>query len=325
MKILTGKGPALIRNLAANRSKGDIIIFTDADCIPEPDFVEEMIKPFSDETVIGVQGSYETLNKHNIIARYVGYEIGLRHHRMRKCMTIDHIGTFAGAYRRRIFLDSGGFDTNFKRADGEDTDLSYRLSRVGKLVYNPQAIVKHPHPHSLIKYLKQQFWRAYWRVPLYKKNKDKIKSDSYMGNELVVQAILVGIVGLSYITVFWGLFIFPIITSFILVFVQHTVWHVRWPGRTKDGSAGTDHCKYQVNSRCDGCNIWRDKMVREVNACACCGRVNFKRIECYVRWPTLSIVQCKCGFAFVLNPPTDKDITNYYTDYYAKFDDKEHT
>jgi len=50
-------GPATARNLGAKNSSGEIILFTDADCIADPNWIEEMISPFIDEEVIAVKGA----------------------------------------------------------------------------------------------------------------------------------------------------------------------------------------------------------------------------------------------------------------------------
>jgi len=39
-------GPAVARNRGAREARGDILIFTDSDCIADKDFIEKMIKPF---------------------------------------------------------------------------------------------------------------------------------------------------------------------------------------------------------------------------------------------------------------------------------------
>jgi len=77
-------------------------------------------------------------------------------------------------------LGLGGFDTGFPLTLGEDAEFSYRLSQKGyKMVFNPQAFVYHKHPHTLKEYLRVKYWRAYWRIPAYKKNPQKMIKDSY--------------------------------------------------------------------------------------------------------------------------------------------------
>ncbi len=188
------KGPAWQRNFGAKKARGKIIVFTDSDCIPGKNWLKEMIKPIENGKAIGVQGTYRTLNKESVIARFEGYEIEKRHERMKKEKHIDFIGTFSASYVKDVFIKFGGFDTRFKTASGEDPELSYRMAKAGyKLVFNPKAYVYHPHPETPKKYLKQKFYRAYWRVLMYKKHPDKMMKDSYTGLEVPVSTASAGL------------------------------------------------------------------------------------------------------------------------------------
>ena len=216
-------GPAVARNHGAMEARADILIFIDSDCVPKKNFVEEILKPFRKKDIVGVQGEYETLNKNHLIARYVGYEIFYRHERMKKIAGIDHIATYACAYRRKDF--GAGFLKIFKKANMEDTELSYRLASAGKrLVFYPKAIVAHPHPSKLIKYLKQQYSRGYWRAYGHKNHQDKLIKDSYMGSDMFIQGSLslffmisvILSIGLSILTKSFITFIFPILFLIIL-------------------------------------------------------------------------------------------------------------
>lgn len=189
VKVLAQKhaGPAAARNRGARAAKGDVIIFTDADCVPERNWIKEMLSPFGDGKIAGVQGSYKTSQK-SPVARFVQLEIEDRYRRMWKRPSIDFIGSYSAAYRRELFLKSGGFDENFPEASGEDPELSFRLSKTGyKMAFNPRAIVHHRHPDNLGKYLKQKFGRARWRVLLYRKHPGKAVSESYTPQILKVQ------------------------------------------------------------------------------------------------------------------------------------------
>jgi glycosyltransferase involved in cell wall biosynthesis len=191
LKIISQKnaGPAKARNMGARKASTDIIIFIDSDCVPKINFVEEILKPFRDKEIVGVQGDYETKNKNKIIARYVGYEIAYRHEKMKKVDRIDHIATYACAYRKKDF--GKGFSEDFKKANMEDTELSYRIAKNGgKLVFSDRAIVKHPHPSSLGKFLEQQAKRGFWRALGHKDHKDKLVKDSYMGSSMMIQGLL---------------------------------------------------------------------------------------------------------------------------------------
>ncbi|NOZ81597.1 MAG: glycosyltransferase [Candidatus Micrarchaeota archaeon] len=188
------RGPARQRNFGAKKAKGEIIVFTDSDCVPSRNWLREMVRPIESGEAVGVQGTYRTLNRKSLIARFEGYEIEKRHERMKKQKYIDFIGTFSAAYRKDVFLNFRGFDTKFPIASGEDPELSYRIAKAGyKMVFNPRAWVYHPHPDSLKKYIKQKFYRAYWRVLMYKKHPDKITKDSYTGLEVPLSAIFLSL------------------------------------------------------------------------------------------------------------------------------------
>ena len=207
---LPHKGPAYARNFGAKKAKGSIILFTDSDCVPDKNWIKNMVKPFEDENVVGVSGTYKTLNQESFIARFGGYEIGQRHEKMAKQKTIDFIGTFSAGYRKNIFLKFGGFDTRFKTSSGEDPELSYRIAKAGfRLVFQSSAFVYHPHPSTLYKYLRQKYYRAVWRNLMYwGKHKDKVLSDSYTHKLLIPQIIIAGIFSL------WCLLFNPLVGFF---------------------------------------------------------------------------------------------------------------
>jgi cellulose synthase/poly-beta-1,6-N-acetylglucosamine synthase-like glycosyltransferase len=190
-------GPAVARNSGARAAKGDILVFLDADCVPRPDWLERMLKPFEGSAVVGAQGRYENPLP-DWMARFVQLEIEERYARMEKRESIDFIGSYSAAYRRDVFLSEGGFDERFRTASGEDPDLSFRLANKGhKMVFCPEAVVAHFHPTSLKKYWRTKFYRAYWRVRMYAKNPAKMKGDSYTNPLLKFQMLCMGAAGLT--------------------------------------------------------------------------------------------------------------------------------
>ena len=47
---------AAARNTGINAAEGDIVCFTDADCFPAPNWLEELVRPFQDPEIIGAKG-----------------------------------------------------------------------------------------------------------------------------------------------------------------------------------------------------------------------------------------------------------------------------
>jgi glycosyltransferase involved in cell wall biosynthesis len=200
-------GPASQRNFGVRMAKGDIVLFTDSDCIVPKDLLRRVSDDFKKYEIAGVGGTYRTLNRGSLIARYVGYEIGLRHERENKFT--DFLGTYCCAYKRDIFLKSGGFDEKFLTSSGEDPELSFRISRGHKLLLDKKLFVWHPHPDSLRKYLRNQYWRAYWRALMYRKFPKKILGESYTGKEIPMASSFMLLFLLTlFLNVFQGYFIY---------------------------------------------------------------------------------------------------------------------
>ncbi len=156
-----------------------------------------MLAPFKDKEVIGVQGAYKT-RQTSLTARFAQAEIEERYGLMKKnASNLDWIGSYSAAYRKKDFVEVKGFDESFPKASGEDPELSYKMHKAGKkLVFNPKAVVYHVHPDSVWKYFRAKFYRAFYRVLLYDKHRDKIVSDSYTPNSIKIQ-IMAGYSGLA--------------------------------------------------------------------------------------------------------------------------------
>ena len=186
----TNQGPATARNKGVSAAQGTIVLFTDSDCIPDYNWIEEMVSPFNDPDVAGVKGAYKTTQT-DLAARFAQAEFEDRYDLLKRHPSIDMIDTYSAAFKKDIFLQIGGFDQNFPVANNEDTDLSYRLATAGyKLVFNPEAFVYHSHPDTFIKYLKLKFWRGYWRMIVYRRYPNRAVKDSYTPAIIKIQTML---------------------------------------------------------------------------------------------------------------------------------------
>ena len=185
-------GPAAARNRGALEASGEIIVFTDADCIAAPDWVDQMTSSYdSDPRLVGVKGTYRT-QQHEITARFVQLEYEGKYDKMAKADTIDFIDTYSAAYRRSIFLEMGGFDTGFPVACAEDVDLSYRMALEGyRMVFNPKAWVYHQHPTRWLDYIRKKYKFAYWRTVAIRKSPAKAFKDSHTPLTQKLQLLLV--------------------------------------------------------------------------------------------------------------------------------------
>ncbi len=189
-------GPGQARNIGVSAADGAIILFTDADCEPLPDWIEQMTRPFDDPQVAGVMGAYRS-RQTQLAARFAQIEFEHRYAHMRQLKSIDLIATYAAAYRKSVLQGVGGFDLRYTAANNEDVELAYRVSAAGhRLVFNPQACVFHTHAPTVRGYLSTKLRRGYWRTLVYRQHVGKAFQDSYTPQSLKVQIALAGLTGL---------------------------------------------------------------------------------------------------------------------------------
>ena len=182
-------GPAAARNHGAREAQASIILFTDDDCVPTPDWIEAMLQPFQNPEVVGTKGVYRTTQT-SLAARFVQIEYEDRYRLMSKLPDIDFIDTYSAAFRRDRFLEMNGYDTSFPVACAEDIELSYRMSARGwKMKFAPTAIVYHTHPNTFWRYLKKKYKFAFWRVLAVRKNPGKAVKDSHTPQLMKLQLL----------------------------------------------------------------------------------------------------------------------------------------
>jgi len=211
-------GPAAARNRAWRNSRGDICVFTDGDCLPEPNWLEEILKPFADGNIGAVAGTYKTLNTDSTLARCIGLEIAWRYREVQG--EIDVHGTYNLAVRKKILEEVGGFNEEYREPSAEDWDLTYKISKNHPIIYWPAAVVGHHHPEGFWRYLKNQVRRAYDRVKLYQDHRDKRQGDTYTPGIIKYQILAAGALAPSlilFLPLFPSSFLVPLaLVAFLL-------------------------------------------------------------------------------------------------------------
>lgn len=191
-------GPASARNHGAQEAVGSILLFTDADCVPEPDWIERLTAPFDDAGIVGAKGAY-LCDQTGLVPRFVQAEYEDRYDRMLGRERIDFIDTYSAAYRRDVFLANGGFDIVFSTASVEDQEFSYRLAERGyRMVFVPDARVKHQHDRTITEYARRKYFIGYWKALVMRRFPERAIHDSHTPQALKVQiALLAGLASLS--------------------------------------------------------------------------------------------------------------------------------
>ena len=146
------------RNLGVRRSQYDILAFTDADCRPHPNWLIELIEPFSKSEIGIVVGEIIALTGNSILEQYADNK-----ELMSQKFLIEHpfcaYGQTANiAIRKQAFKDAGLFRPYL--TTGGDADICWRIQRETKwqLEYAPQAMISHRH-RSNFQTFRKQFYR----------------------------------------------------------------------------------------------------------------------------------------------------------------------
>ena len=153
-------GSYAARNRGIAEAQGEIIAFTDSDCLPEPDWIKNGVQTIIQNNSIGfIAGKVDVIPFdiwHPTIVEQ--YEI-LRAFPISEFMERWHFGVTANIFTRRtIISEVGNFDESLK--SNGDTDWCQRVYHAGyQTVYADEVCVKHPALQCLKSiYLRAQRW-----------------------------------------------------------------------------------------------------------------------------------------------------------------------
>jgi GT2 family glycosyltransferase len=122
------------RNTGVHEAKGTIVVFTDANCVPNEDWLELLVAPIINEGEQLVAGSTRSRGQSSIYDQDHDHRKGQKY--IRECPTINL------AFRKETYQKIGGFDERFDY--GSDVDFSWRANDLGfKVRYVPEAIIAH--------------------------------------------------------------------------------------------------------------------------------------------------------------------------------------
>ncbi|MDF5713014.1 MAG: glycosyltransferase [Rhizonema sp. NSF051] len=153
------------RNTGVRAASGEILAFTDADCRPQPEWLDSLIAPFVNQNVAVVAGEILALPGKTLLEQYAE-----RQETLSQKHTLGHkfcpYGQTANlAIRRQVLAKVGLFRPYL--TSGGDADICWRilLENVGRLEFASDAIVQHRH-RATLKELESQ-WRRYGRSNRY--------------------------------------------------------------------------------------------------------------------------------------------------------------
>ena len=166
------RGPAAARNRGIEAARGEVVAFTDDDCLPPADWLERLAEGLERlPQVVGAGGAQLApgeVRAHNRLARYEAYVTrqvyGAADQEVVAGFECPAGGTNNMAYRRVELDRIGRFDESFPYAAGEDADLKLRLAKAGhRFAYLP-VVVTHLQPYTWAAFRRQQYVRGKGRA-----------------------------------------------------------------------------------------------------------------------------------------------------------------
>ncbi|WP_269523504.1 glycosyltransferase [Coraliomargarita parva] len=150
------KGLSVARNKGAELATGEIVAYTDDDCVIDEHWLHYLVLGMKDQAVEAIGGPNITPDSDGWPARCAAASPGNPSHVMLDDHYAEHIPGCNMAFRRDILLGLGGFDAQYRVA-GDDVDMCWRLLDAGyKIGYASGAMVWHHRRASVKAYAKQQ-------------------------------------------------------------------------------------------------------------------------------------------------------------------------
>lgn len=156
------KGLSVARNVGLHAAHGEIVAYTDSDCVVDPDWLTLMVRAIVEDSLDGCGGPNYAPHEEGRIEACVAASPGAPCHVLTADDRAEHLAGCNMAFSKPALVALGGFDPQFTAA-GDDVDMCWRLLDAGyRLGYCPSAFVWHFRRNTIRAYYGQQ--RGYGRA-----------------------------------------------------------------------------------------------------------------------------------------------------------------
>ncbi len=169
LKTPNNGGPSLARNVGARAARGDILLFLDSDVVLRADTLEEVRRFFENHpgrsVMVGIYDS--TPANRGVWPLYKALQCRSYRRGFPAVRRVSLLWAAVAAFRKDVYLRSGGFDTRFDRPSMEDLELGRRISKNHPIYLNRNVVVRHHFPATLRRNAADHFHRGFLWVKLF--------------------------------------------------------------------------------------------------------------------------------------------------------------
>lgn len=209
-------GLSQIFNQGIQKAQTEYVAFTDADCVVEKNWLKELLKPFGKkDDLVATAGYCGTPDDASFLQKLIGLELENRFKRfpkyIKRAPTMNLCVKTEAAKKIK-------FDEQFSYQAFE-TDFGYRLTKLGKMAYAPNAKIFHYHRASIKNFFKQQKNQAKWGFILFLKHGRKALADHITTLSMTMQIpVSFLIIFFALLSFFNAMFLYPAAFFFSILF-----------------------------------------------------------------------------------------------------------
>ena len=216
MVVITNKknlGVAGARNVGIQHASGEIIAFTDSDCVTDQSWISELVKCYVNKEVVAVGGGilntrisniWELTEKgHDFVATKEGY--------------VSYIQGCNMSFDSNV-LKKFMFNEEIKYGYEEKLLCDYLIRDRYSIYYRPQAVVYHKHRSNLPALLKQKYLRGVSSI-WYRKKQNKL----FMFKRHIIFFISLFLIPFSIISILFSYLSFLLFLTFCLSLLRDEI------------------------------------------------------------------------------------------------------